>query len=276
MRAGASGLAVAVAAFALGFGASAAWMWLSPLGPSEPSPSPTSAAASALQAPAPVVTPSPVLPLATPSATAAAAGFSKHAFLLDTPASPWVVVNKRRPLEPQDYVPPELVELTELPGGGGQYLIPEAAEALRALHAAADAEGAGFRVSTAYRSYERQREIFADYVRRLGTAKAELAAARPGYSEHQTGRAVDIYTTAECRLKQCFADTPAGRFVAAHAHEHGFIVRYPEGKTDVTGYEYEPWHLRYVGVELATEMHVTGPYTMEEFFDLPPAPDYLD
>jgi D-alanyl-D-alanine carboxypeptidase len=205
-----------------------------------------------------------------------ASGFSKHTYVLDTPVSPWVVINKARPLEPQDYVPPELLALAGIPGGGDQFLIPEAADALGALYAAADASGAGFRISTAYRSYNQQAGIYNSYVRAWGRAAAETYTARPGYSEHQTGRAVDIYTSEECKLKACFSDSAAAHYVAAHAHEYGFIVRYPAGKDAVTGYRHEPWHLRYVGPELATEMFTTGPSTMEEFFGLPPAPDYLD
>jgi D-alanyl-D-alanine carboxypeptidase len=77
-----------------------------------------------------------------------------------------------------------------------------------------------------------------------------------------------------CALQICFGQTPQGQWLAAHAHEYGFVIRYPDGKTDVTGYQYEPWHVRYVGVELATEMHDTGVSTLEEFFGWPPAPNY--
>ncbi|MCY7411454.1 MAG: D-alanyl-D-alanine carboxypeptidase family protein, partial [Salinibacterium sp.] len=72
----------------------------------------------------------------------------------------------------------------------------------------------------------------------------------------------------------CFADTPQGQWLAANGWMYGFIVRYPNGYTQITGYEYEPWHMRFVGVELATELHSTGVLTLEEFFGLPPAPTY--
>lgn len=276
MRRVAAGIAISIVALALGMGTMAAverWVLASDA-PAAPAPVAT-ASVSVTPSPEPSITPSPTLLVASPSPTPTKPYFSKHTYLLDTPVSPWIVINKIRPLDPQDYVPPELSKLSGLPGGD-QFLIPEAADALRALHAAADAEGAGFRISTAYRSYEQQLGIFNSYVSRWGRERAENYAARPGYSEHQTGRAVDIYTTQECKLLACFADTAAAKFVAAHAHEYGFIVRYPEGKTDVTGYDYEPWHLRYVGVELATEMFTYGPYTLEEFFELPAAPHYLD
>ena len=78
----------------------------------------------------------------------------------------------------------------------------------------------------------------------------------------------------KCALDQCFADTPQGTWLAENGWRFGFIVRYPKDKTPITGYEYEPWHMRYVGVDLATEMHKTGVTTLEEFFGLPAAPDY--
>jgi D-alanyl-D-alanine carboxypeptidase len=273
MRRVAWGLAIAVLAFALGIGSMAAWYAFS--APADV-PTPSSVAVADTASPEQVETPSPRLPFDVPSPSATLTGFSKNTYLLDTPASPWVVINKARPLEPRDFVPADLVTVTGLPEGGDHRMIPEAAEALLALHAAADAEGAGFRISSAYRSYDRQADIYNSYVREWGTSKAETFTARPGYSEHQTGRAVDIYTSAACKLEACFADTAAAQFVAAHAHEYGFIVRYPPDKQHITGYRHEPWHLRYVGVALATEMYTVGPYTMEEFFGLPPAPEYAD
>jgi D-alanyl-D-alanine carboxypeptidase len=77
-----------------------------------------------------------------------------------------------------------------------------------------------------------------------------------------------------CALDQCFANTPQGQWLAANGWKYGFIVRYPADKTAVTGYEYEPWHMRYVGLDLAAEMHRDGIETLEEFFGLPAAPDY--
>jgi D-alanyl-D-alanine carboxypeptidase len=79
---------------------------------------------------------------------------------------------------------------------------------------------------------------------------------------------------AVCPLEACFAETDQGKWLAANAHKWGFILRYPNGMTSITGYEFEPWHYRYVGVSLATAMHDTGIQTMEEFFSLPAAPDY--
>src|SRR5690606_15597257 len=107
--------------------------------------------------------------------------------------------------------------------------------------------------------------------------KAQAQSARPGYSEHQTGLTADLVgRPAACSIQICFGDTPQGQWIAKNGWRFGFVVRYPEGKTDVTGYIYEPWHVRYVGTYLSTEMHDTGILTLEEFFGLPPAPDYVD
>lgn len=199
--------------------------------------------------------------------------FDRGAQSLDDPASPWVVVNKLRPLLPIDWKPDDLVPLTGIAGGAGQTLRAEPAQALHLLVEAAAADGIAVRVSTAYRSYGHQQSLFADYASRDSIDRVERYSARPGYSEHQTGLVVDVYDTAACRLRVCFGDSDAGQWVAMHSDEFGFVIRYPDGAQDITGFMYEPWHLRYVGVDLAAEM--TGAeVTMEEFFDLPAAPEY--
>ncbi|WP_296664598.1 M15 family metallopeptidase [Demequina sp.] len=182
-----------------------------------------------------------------------------------------MVVNKTSPLDPAEYAPDDLVTVTGVPGGAT--MREEAAAAMSALRAAAAEEGAGFAISTAYRTYGQQAGLYQSYVNRSGRERADRYSARPGYSEHQTGLAADI-NGGGCDLEACFGDTAAGIYVAEHAWEHGYIVRYPEGKEAVTGYIYEPWHLRYVGPELAAEMHERGIDTLEEFFGLPAAPDY--
>ena len=126
-----------------------------------------------------------------------------------------------------------------------------------------------------YRSYSRQVDVYNGWVSSLGQEGADLTSAQPGYSEHQTGWAMDLGAVpAQCDLDQCFAQTSQGAWLAAHSWEYGFIIRYPDGYTPITGYEYEPWHVRYVGLALAAEMHNTGVMTLEEMFDLPAAPDY--
>ncbi len=193
---------------------------------------------------------------------------------LDDPTSIWVIVNKIFPLNPASYVPTDLVAMPGIPEGSDQKMRAEAAGALTTLYQAANAAGAGFKVSTAYRSYSFQKALYDPRAKSRGVAGADRTTARPGFSEHQSGLAVDIYTTNACHLDQCFGATAAGQYVAEHAWEYGFILRYPEGKEGVTGYIWEPWHLRYVGMDLSTAMHESGITTLEEFFGLPAAPDY--
>jgi len=213
---------------------------------------------------APTTSPSST-PTPTPTPTPT---FDRSQFSIDDPASPWVVVNKTRPLNPKNYAPP--LAALNLPGGG--QMRPEAAAALTQMFADYLAQsGAQLKVVSPYRSYNTQVATYNGWVNRLGQAQADRQSARPGYSEHQTGLAVDINTGAD----QGFGATPAGMWLAANSYKYGFIVRYPDGLEPITGYEYEPWHFRYVGVALATEMHNTGVQTLEQFFGLPAAPDYL-
>ena len=205
--------------------------------------------------------------------------FDKSQHSLTDPTSVWVVVNKQRPLDPKNYVPADLkspqVALRLPANNSSMQLRAEAGEALEKLFAGAKANGTPLRVSSAYRSYTYQVSLYAGYVQKEGQVTADAESARPGYSEHQTGLAVDVGNlNGACEVEQCFGDSPAGKWVAAHAYKYGFIVRYPVGLRDVTGYEYEPWHLRYVGVDLATEMHKTGVQTLEQFFELGSAADY--
>jgi D-alanyl-D-alanine carboxypeptidase len=204
--------------------------------------------------------------------------FEKKKYSLTAPASIWVVVNKKRPLQPQNYVPEDLVTPDlplRVPGNESMQMRKVTAEALTKMFEAAKADDARMMVSSAYRSYAYQVSLYGKYVSDQGRATADLQSARPGYSEHQTGLAVDIEPyDQQCDVDQCFADLPAGKWVVANAYEYGFIIRYPNDKTKITGYEYEPWHLRFVGVELATEMHNQHIGTLEEFFGLPAASDY--
>ena len=145
--------------------------------------------------------------------------------------------------------------------------------ALAALRAEAAGAGLDVVVWSAYRSFDYQLNLFADAVARFGVQDAEQRSARPGYSEHQTGLAVDV-GGGGCDIERCFGDTAEGRWVVTQAHRFGWLVRYPAGSEGVTGYQYEPWHLRYVGPDLATDMHQAGIATLEERFGLPPAPGY--
>lgn len=119
-------------------------------------------------------------------------------------------------------------------------------------------------ISSGFRSFVTQRNIYNRNVNKNGQASADTYSARPGSSEHQTGLAFDLNT-----IDSSFAKTAEGRWVAENAHRYGYIIRYPKGKTNKTGYIYEPWHLRYVGSELAEKLYNNGEWlSMEEYFGI--------
>jgi zinc D-Ala-D-Ala carboxypeptidase len=204
--------------------------------------------------------------------------FDKNQLSIDDPASIWVVTNKQRPLRPQNYIPADLVfPLVRLrvPGNESMQLRTEAAGALEEMFAGASNDGIELMLSSGYRSYKYQVNLYGSYVKSQGQAQADTQSARPGYSEHQTGLAADLRPiNGKCELEQCFGDLPEGKWVAENAHTYGFIIRYPAQSKQVVGYEYEPWHIRYVGKDLAAEYIRTNATTLEGFFDLLPAPDY--
>ena len=263
MRDNARWLGAALVAIACAVGGVMVAAWIAPRVPPVPSVTPVVVA---------VTTTATAQPAPEPAPVASPDGINLSAHSVDEPHSVWVVVNKQRPLDPKEFEPDDLVS-TGIPGG--KQVTSETAEQLDKMHAAATDDGAPFAVSTAYRSYNFQKGLFAQYVASDGVAKAETFSARPGYSEHQTGLALDFYDSAGgCALKRCYAETKSGTWLVAHAADYGFIERYPEGSTDVTGYKWEPWHWRYVGVELAQYMRDAKIATLEEVFGLPAAPDY--
>ena len=124
-----------------------------------------------------------------------------------------------------------------------------------------DAYAAGIELNivSGYRSYNLQQQIFAENAAEKGEQEANRSSAKAGQSEHQTGLAFDINST-----NQSFGNTKEGKWLAENCHKYGFIIRYPEGKESVTGYIYEPWHIRYVGNPTATEIYERGT-TLEEY-----------
>jgi len=189
---------------------------------------------------------------------------------IDEPGSIWWIVNRQRPL-PDRYVPPDLVvpAVPVKPGATNTQLRADVAAAFEAMVADAATAGYQLQLNSAYRSFAEQQVLYDQFVQDYGAEVAAGRAALPGTSEHQTGLAVDV---GEVGLPddQVFGDTAAADWVAANAHRFGFILRYPPDKADITGYTNEPWHLRYVGVELAGQMFANG-LTMEEQFGLVPA-----
>ena len=148
-----------------------------------------------------------------------------------------------------------------------RFMRAEAAEAFHRLVETAAEEGIDIVMTTAYRSYEFQQILWDNYVAQKGEEEANKTSARPGESEHQTGLAVDLSTSEiDYRNSSDFADTAAGRWVAENAHKFGFILRFPEDKTDITGYSYEPWHIRYVGLTAAADIYEEN-LTLEEYLE---------
>lgn len=176
---------------------------------------------------------------------------------IDDPVDPLVLVNKYHGL-PEVYVP----ELEKL---GGRYgvgsMVPEAAAAFRAMADAAKQDGISLRSVSAYRSYQTQQGLYQHYVSIDGKANAERYSARPGYSEHQTGLALDINTAS---ISAHFENTAEYAWLRANCAKFGFLLRYPQEKESITGYRYEPWHYRYVGQAIARTCMDQG-LTYEEY-----------
>lgn len=193
----------------------------------------------------------------------------------------WVVANKQRPLVPIDYEPSNLREVKSsktLDNSRGLELADRTATALENLAAQMFSEGAGqLFVNSAYRSYDYQSELFISKTKQYGLEGALVRSAKAGHSEHQTGLAVDVSVPAQgCAIMQCFGDTVAGKWLAENAWKFGFVIRYEEGTEEITGYTYEPWHLRYVGLEIASSYRAQERHTLEEFWGFPAAQYYLE
>lgn len=165
---------------------------------------------------------------------------------------------KPEDLEPIAYYAPDRSEAT-------RFLRAEAAGSFHKLVEAAGEDGYTLVMTTAYRSFGFQKILWDNYVATEGEEAAARFSAKPGQSEHQTGLAVDVTSpSVEYQLSTSFGDTEEGMWLAENAHRFGFILRYPPGKEAITGYQYEPWHLRYVGIDVATYMHQQG-LTLEEY-----------
>jgi D-alanyl-D-alanine carboxypeptidase len=164
---------------------------------------------------------------------------------------------------PPDYVPPDLVQIAAIDASPDApevlKLRKEANDSLHQMLDAARGQGVFLLVQSSYRSYDDQAKVYSDEVRTVGQAQADRESARPGHSEHQLGLAVD-FTTRRLNfdLDVAFATTAEGRWLAQNAAQYGWVLSYPEGKEDITGYMYEPWHYRYVGVAVAQAIVQSG------------------
>lgn len=193
--------------------------------------------------------------------------------VVTSPESITVLVNKQQAL-PESYEPKDLVypnvPFTFTEKIDKRKMRKEAAAALETLFAGAKKDGISLAGVSAYRSYATQKTLYNNYVKQDGEEKAKTYSALPGHSEHETGLAIDVSgSNGKCAAQNCFAVTKEAKWLDSHATEYGFIIRYPDGKESITGYQYEPWHLRYVGTQLSKELAQKN-ITLEEYFNAVP------
>lgn len=185
----------------------------------------------------------------------------KTTAMADTSKGVLVLVNKTYGL-PTKFRPTNLVKLPDKYSTGELMLLQAPAEsAFRALVDAARKDGHWIHNRSAFRTEAVQRMLYTQNVRKHGEKAAGFKSALPGHSEHQTGLAVDVN-----RVHQDFENSASFKWLEQNAHLYGFILRYPKGKEDITGYQYEPWHFRYVGIEAATFIH-QNQITFEEYYN---------
>jgi D-alanyl-D-alanine carboxypeptidase len=175
------------------------------------------------------------------------------------PAADWATILVDATYKvPGDFVPPDLVGASTAGFDTDDQIRQIIVADLDALREAAEAAGTPVGMVSAYRSHTYQEGLFASEVEQRGAEQAQLTTARPGHSEHQLGTAVDLIDAAGSPLDESFAQTPTAQWLAAHAHEFGFVTSYPDVAPERTCYQFEPWHLRYVGQETAAAVHDSG------------------
>ena len=175
-----------------------------------------------------------------------------------------LIVNKTYPL-PATYKPiHSYKEITKDYLYGGDYIEDFVMEAFKQMSSDAEKEGIKLRITSGYRSYSVQDDLYKKYVKSDGVQVADAYSARAGYSEHQSGLAFDLNGT-----NRNFIKTKEGKWLNDNCYKYGFVLRYPDGKTKYTGYIYEGWHFRYLGVELATRLYNNGDWlSMEEYYGI--------
>lgn len=182
----------------------------------------------------------------------------------DTSLGNIMLVNKYNALS-KDYEVENLTNISKTYGyGDNKKLNKEAYDAFIDLAEDAKKEGYTILIVSSYRSYKDQEDVWKDYKASFGTRKADAYAARAGSSEHETGLAIDVADYYDENDK--FEDTDSFKWMQANAHKYGYILRYPKGKENITGYSYEAWHYRYVGIETATKVYNEG-ITYDEYYE---------
>lgn len=218
--------------------------------------------------------PQPVVTAPTDTPTEATAAPTETETATPEPSAEYdadlhILVDKERAL-PDGFVPPNLGYIPpewHIPEYGGLQLRASVIEALEPMFAAAAADGVDLRIRSAYRSYDEQVSTFQYWVDLLGEEQARRESAEPGHSEHQLGTTMDFAAPDNgWELLESFADTAPGLWLAEHAHEFGFALSYPRDGEEITGYIFEPWHYRYIGVEAALAWHESG-LTLIEFLE---------
>ncbi|MDL2363163.1 MAG: M15 family metallopeptidase [Patescibacteria group bacterium] len=183
-----------------------------------------------------------------------------------------VLVNKTHPLIPATFVPSQLVvpnvPLRDNITDDEKQVSKVIQVPLQQLFAAALKDGVTLNLQSGYRSYSSQVALYNQYVADQGQAEADMYSAKPGHSEHQTGLAFDAggLSKPECNIQACYAETSEGKWLQQNSYKYGFIVRYPKDKQGITGYNYEPWHLRYIGAKDAKAFGKNPALTLEEFY----------
>jgi D-alanyl-D-alanine carboxypeptidase len=193
------------------------------------------------------------------------------------PDSITVFVNKEYSI-PKDYKPTDLVTpdviFNLITYDERTLMRKEAADALEKLFAAAKEDDIILYGISGYRSYQRQYSIFTNNIVKQGKAHTLKYSAVPGTSEHQTGLSIDVSSKSlGFKLSSNFSSSPEGIWLAENAHRYGYIIRYPEDKADITGYAFEPWHIRYVGIGLANYLY-TNEITLDEYYNYEPSPGF--
>lgn len=188
--------------------------------------------------------------------------FYKNIELVKNPDDLLVLVNKNNKLAAV-YVPNDLVEIPTTMSYNGKLVRKEVLEAFQKLWNNAKKNGYKITIVSAYRDYNYQDKLFKNYVKEKGLKYALNCSAKAGHSEHQTGLAIDVMgSNGDYNL---FEETKEAEWMKNHAHEYGFILRYPKGKEKITGFKYEPWHYRYIGIDTSTYLY-NHQLTLEEYF----------